>query len=138
MSSSSSSSSIRLALYGDSLLAIPCNRYGFIDKLHALINVDGANRVEVTNHYWNGAKVEDLLHGLQGLLEMRYDMVIVLWDSDCSDVEEEILTDQERTAVRDRYRRNVSEMFTALRGSIGNVCLSGPVLLGEVGPFINC
>lgn len=133
---------LRLALYGDSLLAIPCNRYGLLDKLHALINADTTKtrvEVRVSNHCWNGAKAEDLLAGLPGLLEMRYDMVIVLWDSDCSNIDEEGLAIPEKTAVREQYRRNILEMFTALHASSPrHVCLSGPVLLGEVGPYLNC
>lgn len=65
---------IRLALYGDSLLNIPCYQYGLLEKLRALIKAKAQTEIIVDNHCWNGAKIGALREGLAKLVDLKYDM----------------------------------------------------------------
>ena len=59
--------------------------------------------------------------------------IMLLWDSDVSDVDEASLSPQQIVSVRDYYRSNITFVIESLRQQQPDLYISiaGPVLLGE-------
>ena len=63
---------------------------------------------------------------------------MVLWDSECSDFDEDKVSAQEKATLTVQYKKDALEVFAELKRTCQYVCLSGPALLGEITPYINC
>jgi hypothetical protein len=61
-------------------------------------------------------------------------MVLINLDSDCSDVNEDVLSSEEKDLVREYYRGNITAVVKFWLSTGAVVSLGGPVLLGE-GPI---
>jgi hypothetical protein len=80
--------------------------------------------IEVVNHSSDGFKISDILDSLPAALEKKPDIVILCWDSDCSDVDEKKLN---RLDVMKRR----SEFAETLSLLIANVHVTGSYLIGK-------
>lgn len=53
----------------------------------------------------------------------------MVWDSDASDVDEELLTEKELTSLRKNFETNLHQVLTSLQESAKYVAVGGPMLL---------
>lgn len=76
-------------------------------------------------------------HRLPSILEVMrtrpINAIMLLWDSDVSDVDEASMSPQQIVSVRDYYRSNITFVIESLRQQQPDLYISmaGPVLLGE-------
>jgi len=129
--------SFRIVLFGDSLINVPCRDYQLVDKLRALLPTQykydiswSANSGECV------ASFRGRLHALfgDGDEANRPDMVLMHWDSDVSDINEDAMNAQQVAETRALYERNLDFVVENLKSNVSFFALGGPGLLGE-GPL---
>ena len=63
--------------------------------------------------------------------------VVLYWDSDAADVEDQDETPARAAALRAAYERDLHAVLAALRARTSHVVVAGPTLLGERPPGTN-
>lgn len=121
----------RVLLYGDSQWGIVDRYHHLAAKLQAYLPDYPMNFTVVGDL---GVKAHNLNERLHKYMYLKPHMVLINLDSDCSNVNENVLSIQERTIVRDHYRGNISAVVHAWLQTGAAVALGGPGLLGE-GPL---
>ena len=111
-----------LLLYISTIYKKTCEFRHLIDKIKSRLDIDTAN-VKIVDHGHNGACIKNILDFLPAVLETKPDVVILLWDSDCSNVDESKLFTAEVNEIRSAFQTN-------LRRLIDNIQQSGAFLAG--------
>ena len=82
----------------------------------------------------NGDTISAILNRVDSVLaEIQPQAVILFWDSDCSDIDEEHLNPKEKQALRETYRSNLLAVSSKILAQGSLLAIAGPELLGE-GP----
>jgi hypothetical protein len=123
-----SSQPTRVLLYGDS-------QWGIVERYHHLTVKIQAYLPEYPMDFTVvgdlGVKAKNLNERLLKYKYVNPHMVLINLDSDCSNVNEDVLSIQQRTIVRDYYRGNLSAVVEFWLNTGALVALGGPGLLGE-------
>jgi hypothetical protein len=123
---------INIALIGDSLVHRACESHDLIGKM--LIILEKYNKyynIVFIDYSSNGAKIHDIREKLVGALYRKPDAFILLWDSDCSDVDESKLDPSEIELLQENYALNLIEVLKDINYSSKFLAVAGPGLLGE-------
>jgi hypothetical protein len=123
--------STRVLLYGDSQWGIVERHHHLTKKIQAYLPEYPMNFTVVGDL---GVRALDLEDRLQRYKYLKPHLVLINLDSDCSNVNEDVMSIQERTSVRDNYRGNLSTVVSFWLNTGALVALGGPGLLGE-GPL---
>mmetsp|Transcript_25896 Transcript_25896/g.24728 ORF Transcript_25896/g.24728 Transcript_25896/m.24728 type:complete len:328 (+) Transcript_25896:198-1181(+) len=123
-----SNQSTRVLLYGDSQWGIVERHHHLTEKIQAYLPEYPMNFTVVGD---SAVKAKDLNLRLLEYKHVNPHIVLINIDSDVSNVNEDILSVQERTIVRDHYRGNLSAVVEFWINTGALVALGGPGLLGE-------
>jgi len=119
---------INIALLGDSLIGVPWDRYDLKGKLTEQIS----GNVNLCSYGVGGSKIDDILKRVDSVLtECKPQYVILFWDSDCSDINESVMTSEQITELRNKYKDNVLEVCSRILKFGAGLAVAGPELLGE-------
>jgi hypothetical protein len=110
-----------VVLLGDSLVTE--------DLFPTLINGYLPNyKLKVSASGMPGNRIHDIKARLNDVLKQKPDGVILLWDSDCSDVDEWALKQSKINILRESYRTNVTSVASAILKSGAYVAIAGEEL----------
>ncbi len=88
--------------------------------------------LDLVNAGNNGDGIAEIRARLAGdVLALRPAAVVLYWDSDAADVEDEHESPERSRALRAAYERDLDAVLTALREATPHVVVAGPTLLGE-------
>ena len=130
---------IRIVFVGDSLINRSQKYFQMLDRIseelhrrHPLLSF------QLFNEGIDGDRIKWIRDRLdKDVFPHRPDAVVVLWDSDVSDVDEGVLSAEELKALREAYTENLRVVLKRLLTSGAAVILSGPGLLGELPHGLN-
>ncbi len=122
----------RLTFIGDSLIHRPFTEFdlgGRLQRHFRSINLD------IIDNARNGQEIAKCRENIYKDVPMNSsDMVILFWDSDCSNIDESILNQDQINEIRANYRSNLTQVIEAVKAAgVKYMAVSGPNLLGE-GP----
>eukprot|EP01040_Poterioochromonas_malhamensis_P012614 gene12614-13806_t len=122
----------RLTFIGDSLIHRPFTEFdlgGRLQRHFRSINLD------IIDNARNGQEIAKCQENIYKDVPMNSsDMVILFWDSDCSNIDESILNQDQINEIRANYRSNLTQVIEAVKAAgVKYMAVSGPNLLGE-GP----
>lgn len=120
----------RLTFIGDSLIHRPFTEFdlgGRVQRYFRTINLN------ITDHARNGQEIAECESNVYDDVPIgSADMVILFWDSDCSNVDESAMDDDEIRETRANYKANLTEVINAVKSAgVTYMAISGPNLLGE-------
>jgi lysophospholipase L1-like esterase len=123
----------RIVFFGDSLVHRSEKDHGLISALQArLVHRFPHRHLELLDKGKNGNRIADLRNRVEeDVIELRPALVVLLWDSDCSDVDENTRSAGEVTRLRAAYERDLTDVLRRLRQAGADVLVTGPALLGE-------
>lgn len=129
----SSSQTVRIVFVGDSLIRHPAREYGMLDRIRddlAALHPDRG--FEVVDASVNGDRIADIYARLERDVVSRHpDAVVLYWDSDVSDVDEDRKTPGEVKQLRAAYEGALLAVASRLLVSGAHVVMSGPTVIGE-------
>jgi lysophospholipase L1-like esterase len=123
----------RIVFFGDSLVHRSEKDHGLLSALQArLARRYPQRRFELVDKGRNGNRIADLRSRVEGdVIELRPALVVLFWDSDCSDVDERGHTTAEVDRLRSDYERDLTDVVSRLKQAGADVLVSGPALIGE-------
>lgn len=133
-------SSKTIVLLGDSLVNRPYIYHDMKNKImkfliSRFITIND-NDISILNYGIDGNKIFEIFRRTENMLvEANPDAVILYWDSDISDIDESILSNDEISALRSFFYQNVTmtcEMILKFKANI-SLAVAGPSVLGEGG-----
>lgn len=120
---------IKVALIGDSLFQSPVEDQNLIGKLISRLS---DYRVIIRSFARESAKIEDIYNEqVERAINYKPDVVFLLWDSDCSDVDESKMSRMEVEVLRSEYREQLNNVIDHIKKSGIELAFGGPVILGE-------
>jgi hypothetical protein len=119
-----------IALIGDSLIERSSKNNDLLGKLNKLTSPN----ISYTQYGSNGAKIATILEKLPTVLATNPDVVILFWDSDCSDINEKTMSNKEIIQLRNNFTTNLKFVIKNVLKTGALMAVSGPGVLGE-GPF---
>ena len=120
---------VTLALVGDGLVSKACKNFNLAAKL---TNSSHAYNLEVSEFATSGAKIEQIKSKiLKKALARETQAIILLWNSDVTEVHEDNMNSTTRAETRDKYYQNVVDVLDAIIATGAQPFLSGPTILGE-------
>ena len=120
---------IKVSLLGDSLIHKACESYQLIEKFQAIVS--GYN-VTFTDNGSNGSKIVPISQiYAENVLPTNPDVVILLWDSDVSNVDENVLPKDEVEKIRAEYVSTLKQLVEDINNSGAFLLIGGPTVLGE-------
>lgn len=136
---SSSGQSMRIVLYGDSLINRPFNDYDLSGYMHRdlkriLKNKNKNITFDIINQGYDGHKISELKEDIKigRVLDSNPDIVILFWDSDISDTEIEVL---ETNEYQTQYRNDLQFVIDKLKSTVKYIAIASPALLGQGSLF---
>ena len=141
-----------VVLLGDSLVNVPCTYYDLFNKLRE----EGTNTsLGYVNSGFNSQKISNirlrlpaLIWRIQRITHARSDissarsnknstiLVILFWDTDCSDVDESSMSSEAIQHIRARYANDVRYVVQSVLNAGAYMAIAGPgVLLPETTKF---
>ena len=130
----SSSPPVNVVLFGDSLINRPWNEHNLSAKIFALLSPTPFS-VTLFNLGNNGEEVAATLARIPAMLQAYKPWAVLwFWDSDCSNIEEGLLSPAQVAALRANYSLHVLEAASLIAASGARLAVAGPELLGE-GPI---
>eukprot|EP01040_Poterioochromonas_malhamensis_P016882 gene16882-19269_t len=124
---------LRLNLLGDSLINHPFHWFNLPKKINFFVNY----QFTIGNYGENGQTISEIAARVdQAVYNPTPDALILFWDSDCSNINEYVLTVDQIYNLRQNYAHNVSYVINAtLSAGVKYMAVAGPGFLGE-GPFL--
>ena len=128
--STSDPSAKTVVLLGDSLLNRPFTQYNFGAMLRRRLS---SHSLVVWNEGEDGNTIRDIADRLDAALAHNPEAVMMLWDSDVSDINESLLNSTQVSALRAAYTSTLQGVVndTLHYPSVKYLAMSGPGLLGE-------
>ena len=124
---------VRIVFVGDSLIHRSQADHEFLTRIQQELErafPEGA--FDVVDAGVNGNRIADIHDRLQrDVLDLRPAAVVLYWDSDVSDVDEDDMSPAERRTTRTAYSLALEDVLARLVSSHAHVIVSGPTLLGE-------
>ena len=123
-----------VVLIGDSLVNRPFRKFGSGGMIRRRIP-------EYPLVIWNagedGSKIASTYNRLPAALAHNPNAVILLWDSDASDVDESLLTEEQVTELRGNYTETLRLVVNATLAwpSVEYFAMAGPCVYGSEGPL---
>lgn len=125
---------MNIVLLGDSLIDFPYTLFNLGGHVHDYLH---GYEVNVYNEGVGSDTIQRIRNRLPEVLALQPDTLFLLWDTDCSDTNENDMTSEEVAQTRATYMENVRYVINAtLVAGTQQVIVSGPILLGE-GPWFN-
>ncbi len=123
----------RVVFVGDSLVNRSEGDHSLLGLVRsALARAHPGVALDLVNAGNNGDCIADIRARLpHDVLALRPAAVVLYWDSDAAEVEDEHESPERSRALRADYARNLAAVLTDLRGVTPNVVVAGPTLLGE-------
>jgi hypothetical protein len=110
-----------VAFFGDSLIRNPPRGYNMLGKIEMLIPDFNLNLMDFGV---GGDKISDMLHRIDDVLLIHADAMILLWDSDISDIDERQMSPYEVRELRAKYASNISSVINKIKLNSPNVLLA--------------
>jgi lysophospholipase L1-like esterase len=123
----------RVVFVGDSLVNRSAQDHGLLNTVRrALERSHPGAALDLVNAGVNGDCIADIRKRLaDDVLALRPAVVVLYWDSDAADVEDDDESPARSRALRASYERDLDAVLATLRGATSHVIVSGPTLLGE-------
>lgn len=123
---------VNVALIGDSLISRAYRDFDLTGKVEALLP---DYKLTFSNYAFSGARILDVKTSqIDQALETNPDIVLLFWDSDCSDVNERNMTLLQTHELRKSYTSNLEYVIKAVLNTGAYIAVGGPEVLGE-GPI---
>ena len=124
-----SSMATKITLSGDSLINKPFESF----DLSGLIQLQlPQHPLMIYNEGSNGNTIAAIRQRLDSILSHESKMMIMFWDTDCSDTNEKTMSEGEVLILRQKYEENLRFVIsTSLSSGIEKLAVAGPGLLGE-------
>lgn len=121
-----------IILLGDSLMNRPYNEYDLSGIIESLIIPSDFN-FSIINQGENANKIEDILNRMPTVMSFiqEDDFVLLFWDSDCSDVDETLLSKDEVVILRNNFMNNIQAVIDIIVKVTPFLAIAGPEILGE-------
>jgi lysophospholipase L1-like esterase len=120
----------RVVLFGDSLINLPCKKYGLREKIQSFFP---RLKLELINAGMNGHGISDLLGRVdRDVLAHQPDGVIIFWDSDLCQPDDYLSKSETQDAFSADLRKVIEKIQTVTR----NIVIAGPGLFGEGGAML--
>ena len=131
--STSTTTPINISLFGDSLVGQTFTNFQFAENMQHDLNEYSINWY---NYGVDNDTIERIAKRVSNALFHNPKIVLLLFDSDCSDYTIE-MSDDEEEMTQIKYQTNLADVITRLLNhtSVEHVVVAGPGLLGE-GPFL--
>jgi lysophospholipase L1-like esterase len=123
----------RVVFVGDSLVSRSDRDHALLARVRrALGRSHPAVALDLVDAGVNGDCIADIRARLGAdVLALRPAVVVLYWDSDAADVEDEKVSNARSAALRSAYARDLGAVLATLRDATRHVIVSGPTLLGE-------
>lgn len=125
---------IKVMFVGDSLLNRPIKEQGLVFKLRKLLPFDYKNdsRLIFMSAAADGSTILDIRQKqLSVALSKMPDMIIMFWDSDCSNYNEMTMASEEVSIQHKNYRENLKIVVETILSHQIHLVMTGPGFLGE-------
>ena len=124
--------SYKVILFGDSLVNTPYQDYHM--KRLILQYFPKYPIGDIVNAGVGGDRIYRMRDRLyRDALDLNPDAMILLWDSDCSDIDESDYTPDGITELRKKYEDDLVYVVEEIQKAGVYLVISGPILLGEIG-----
>jgi lysophospholipase L1-like esterase len=123
----------RIVFVGDSLVNRSDRDHGLLARVQAVLGRSQPGvPLDCVNAGVNGDRIADIRARLaQDVVALHPAAVVLYWDSDAADGEDEAEKPQRRTALRQAYEQNLAAVLTTLHETTHHVIVTGPTLYGE-------
>ena len=123
---------LRIVLLGDSMINKPYEMYNLGGKIQSYLS-QYPYTLEITNCGFNGAIISDIMKDPLNVcaLPLKPHAVILFWDSDCSNIQEHSMSDNDIDKLHAQYAENVAGVVNSILSTGAFVALTGTGVLGE-------
>ena len=135
-SSAAAPANLTVVLLGDSLINRPFEMFNLSQLLTNLTEPPPGTNLVFVNSGDNGQEIKDIYARTAAVLAQYAPVwgVVLFWDSDCSNIDESVLTPQQVAALRANYSANLLATERLVLAATPRLAVAGPELLGE-GPL---